>query len=209
MSVLVVDDQPLFADALAAALTNIGVPATSCGPPGRSAIEVALRLRPSVVLLDLSLGAEDGVDLVPELKRSGAKVLAVSGTEDRSHFGAALSAGADGYVPKGAPFEELLSAVRTVESGQQLLSAGERAEIVEAAEKERLARAEARRKLASLTPAERRVLDRLAAGWTVREIASDSFVSMSTLRAQIRSIHTKLGVGHQLAAVAVLHSVGL
>lgn len=209
MSVLVVDDQPLFADALAAALTNVGLPATSCGPPGEHAIETARRLRPSVVLLDLSFGAEDGVDLVPELKRSGAKVLAVSGTEDRSHFGAALSAGADGYVPKGAPFDDLLAAIHRAESGENLLPADERSELIAAVGRARLERAAARHKLNLLTPAELRVLERLAAGWTVREIANDSFVSMSTVRAQIRSIHTKLEVGHQLAAVAVLHSAGI
>lgn len=206
MSVLVVDDQPLFADALAAALTNIGLAATACGPPGERAIEVARQLQPSVILLDLSLGPEDGVDLVPELKRAGAKVLAVSGTGDRAHFGAALSAGADGYVPKGAPFEELLEAIRRAEAGEDLLSRSERAAMIAAAGQVRRARSEARQRLDRLTSAELRVLEHLAAGWTVREIARDCFVSMSTVRAQIRGIHTKLDVGHQLAAVALLHA---
>lgn len=206
--VLVIDDQPVFADSLASALTNLGVPATACGPPGESAVELARSLQPAVVLLDLSLGDEDGVDLVAALKRSGARVVAVSGTEDRSHFGAALSAGADGYVPKGAPFAELVATVRKATAGAQLISGAERAELVALLEHSQRERAEARRILATLTPAERRVLDLLAAGWTAREVANNLFVSMSTVRAQIRSIHTKLDVTHQLAAVAVLHAAG-
>lgn len=123
-------------------------------------------------------------------------------------FAAAVAAGADGYLPKTAPFEELLAAVRTVAAGRSLLSPDARQELVRGLGAAVAASIAARRRLARLTPAERRVLDLLAAGWTVREIAAELVVAVSTVRAHIRGLHTKLEVSSQLAAVAVLRVAG-
>jgi DNA-binding NarL/FixJ family response regulator len=169
----------------------------------------ALRLRPRIVLLDLDLGTfGDGVRLIHPLAVSGANVVVVTASADRSRWGECLWYGARKAMGKTQPLNEILSVVRRLHQGLPVTDAEERERLLHEWEDHRKAVVEQRRRLESLTPREREVLAKLREGIPVRDIARMSVVSEATVRTQVKSILAKLGVTSQLAAVGMAHNVG-
>jgi DNA-binding NarL/FixJ family response regulator len=205
--VLVVDDHAIVATSLVLALRAQGIPAKRC--PVTSEAEIIAEAESGeergLVLLDMDLGLDvDGADLVLPLRAAGWQVLVVTGTADRNRIAAAVVAGAIGWVPKSAPFEQLVQTAIAGAAGRSTLSDEERRELVELNRGDR----DRTRLLARLTTREREVLDRLAAGQRAARVAEEFVVSVATVRSQIRSILAKLEVGSQLEAVALARSGG-
>lgn len=169
---------------------------TSAGDP----VEVVRAGSPHVVLLDLNLGASGrGVDLVGPLTEAGSAVVIVSASTDEAEIGAALVAGASGWVPKEADYGRLVAAVRQLVEGQPILDPATRNRLVDAwLRADRL-----RSGFDLLTPREAEVLAGLMRGLSVERIAAESYVSPLTVRSQVRSVLQKLGVRSQLEAVAL------
>lgn len=215
--VLVVDDLRLLAQSLAGQIAGElpdGGPAAGrpvhtrwASEPCR-ALATALEWRPEVVLLDLEIGdGQHGTDLVPRLVGLGARTLLVSGLTEPRRVRAALDSGACGLLPKSAPLELVLAAIGRAVAGRSSPASPERAWAREA----RRSAADEDLRLAAfdrLTGRERQVLDRLIDGEDARAIAVRWTVSEATVRTQIRGVLTKLGVGSQLAAVAVARRAG-
>jgi DNA-binding NarL/FixJ family response regulator len=204
--VLVIDDHAIVATSLVLALRAQGFPARRSQVTSEAVIlaEVEHGER-GLALLDMDLGLDvDGADLVVPLRAAGWQVLVVTGSSSRNRIAAAIVAGAIGWVPKTAPFEQLLQAAVTAAAGRSTLSEQERHELVELArgDQDRI------RRLDRLTAREREVLDRLAAGQRAAKVAEEFVVSVATVRSQIRSILAKLEVGSQLEAVALARSGG-
>lgn len=202
--VLVIDDHAIVATSLVLALRGHGLDARRCTVTSEDAVLAdAATGRPGLALLDMELGLDvDGADLVVPLRAAGWQVLVVTGSGDRARVAAAVVAGAVGWISKTAPFEELVAAALTAAKGRSTLSERDRGELLA------LHRADGARVrlLDRLTTREREVLDRLVAGQRAARIAEESFVSVATVRSQIRSILTKLQVGSQLEAVALARS---
>src|ERR1700742_656459 len=114
MRVLIVDDHELLAETLRLALTAEGYDVVVPSLSPDEIFAAAQITAPDVVLLDLDLGAAGGAGcvLVEALAGGGARVAVVSGTTDRMRVAACLESGACGYVPKSAPLDDLLEAVR-------------------------------------------------------------------------------------------------
>ena len=202
--VLIVDDHTMLADALGRALNSRGFLCSVADlGSAESVAEQAARIAPDLVLLDLDLGAVDGLDLVPVLRASGCRVLLVTSCEDRRRLAAGVAAGAVGWIAKARPFEELLDAAQSAYRDRPLLAA-ERLHSLSAAGRES---AQSDRhtgmKVATLTPREREVLDAMVRGDSARDMAESFVVSIGTIRSHIASVLLKLGVSSQLAAVAV------
>ena len=210
--VLVVDDLRLLAQSLAGQIAGrLPEGCTAAGRPVETAwasdpadaLALAEQWRPDVVLLDLDIDDGcHGVRLVPPLLALGARLLLVSGLTDPRRVRAALDAGACGLLPKSAPLELVLAAIGRAVDGTSSSSSPERAWAREA----RRAAADEDLRLAPfdrLTGRERQVLRHLIDGADARSIAERWTVSEATVRTQIRGVLTKLGVGSQLAAVAV------
>jgi DNA-binding NarL/FixJ family response regulator len=206
-SVLVVDDHALIRTALVMALESQGLDAHHVPTASASVILAeARRHEPGLVLLDLDLAeGPNGADLVVPLRSLGWSVLVVTGSRDREALAAAIHRGAVGWVSKTAPFEELLAVALSAAAGQEVLAPAVREELVRLHQRLRGRRHEVTERLARLSTREREVLDQLAAGRGASAIAADATVSMSTVRAQIRSILAKLEVRTQLAAVAMVN----
>ncbi len=204
--ILIVDDHDVLASAVARAVRGRGFQVdTITGPTGREIVEEARRLAPVVVLLDLNLGAAgSGVDLVEPLARAGARVCVMSGTIDPAQVAACVEWGAVGVILKTAPLPHLLEAVERLTYGEDLVTGPER----EAWHAEFLRQRRRLAPFASLTPRERAVLQLLMAGRTAEEVATETFVSLATVRSHIKSILHKLGVRTQLAAVALAFETG-
>jgi len=121
MKILVVDDHPLIQQALAHALPHLHGPLDVLAAVDRDEALTALARHPdcALVLLDLTLPGAHGLDLLVQLRRAHPQlpIVVLSATHDRATVGAALAAGAQGYIAKTSTPDELLDAVRTVLGG--------------------------------------------------------------------------------------------
>ena len=208
ISVLIVEDHVLLADGLAVSLRRENLVAEIVDPRSPEAIlEAAWRLRPDVVLLDVVLGDAYGlsVPLIEPLRATGAQVLILTGVTDPALLGTCVEAGAVGLISKREGFDAVLDKLSRAARHQTTLDAREREQVLGSL---RVRRAEERARLAPferLTARERVVLGALMDGASAEEIAKSSFVSLATVRSQIRSILEKLSVHSQVAAVALAH----
>lgn len=211
VSILIVEDHDLLAQSLELALRGDGFEAELADDLTADGIlEIADRMRPSVVLLDLDLGSAVGssLPLIPALHALGACVVMVTGTENRARLGECIEAGAIGIVPKSAGFDDLLGAIRDACEMRTLLSKPERDELLDEMRRQHAADRERDERFARLTGREQEVLAALCDGKTADMIASEAFVSVATVRTQIRALLQKLGVKSQIAAVAIARRAG-
>ena len=113
MRILIADDEPLFAEALAALLEADGrVEVVGRAADGREAIELAGELEPDLVLMDLSMPGIDGFDATGQLTANGGpNVLVLTGSDDPADVARARSAGAAGYLTKDKIAETLVEAI--------------------------------------------------------------------------------------------------
>ena len=206
---LVVDDHEMLAQVLVRALVSEGVEAMrSRSVEAGEVLEEVREVRPDIVLLDLNLSSGSALPLIEPLQDLGSQVLMVTGEPDEMRLAECVERGALGVVSKAAPFGELVDAVASVAAGGSILSACQREELLATLRRQRMVDRERLAPFERLTAREREVLSLLVDGLTPDAIASTSFVSLATVRAQIRSIHQKLGVHSQLEAVAMVRAVG-
>ncbi len=208
---LIVEDQLLLATTLAMALRDCGLEVeTVAGLSVESVVARVGGLLPVLVLLDLDLGPPlgSGLKLIGPLIKAGARVVMVTGIVDQVRLAECVEAGAIGIASKAAGFGDLVDAVRRVVDGEELLSQNQRQELIGDLRAQRRADGSRLAPFATLTPREQAVLAALIAGQSAETIASRSYVSLATIRTQIRSILMKLDVKSQLAAVALARRAG-
>lgn len=210
-TVLIIEDHHLLAQSLGLALEREGFTVwTPAVAPGTDLVAEAVSRSPSVVLLDLDLGpgVTEGVELVPEIASGGTAVVVLSGTRSEERIGAALEAGAVGYVSKQAPFERLLEATRDAAAGRPVIATERRHQLVAGVRRRRLQHAALLGPFDGLTPKEREVLLALGEGSGVEVIATRLTLSKATVRTHVRGVLSKLEVSSQLAAVAKARRAG-
>jgi DNA-binding NarL/FixJ family response regulator len=184
--------------------------ATNCAEALKRLDEAA----PDVILLDIDLGDENGVDEIPGLlARTRAKILVLTGLRDESVHDKAVLAGASGVVEKEAPAETILGAITKVHEGQLWLDrvATGRIFVEFSRDKADPPADPERTKIATLTDREREVVSIAAtqAGANARAIAEMLFISEHTLRNHLTSIYDKLQVATRLELFAYAHKHGL
>jgi DNA-binding NarL/FixJ family response regulator len=209
--VLIVEDHGLLAESLLLALRAEGLDAERVAPVTIDGIlSEARRLSPTVVLLDLDLGGEIGssVGLIPPLQELGAQVVMVTGITDPARLAECLEAGATGLIDKTTSFDQLVDSVREVAELGTIVSPTRREALLAELRRQRRDDQRRREPFERLTPREREVFAALMDGKPAEVIATESFVSLATVRSQIRTILLKLGVNSQLAAVALVRRNG-
>jgi DNA-binding NarL/FixJ family response regulator len=209
--IVIIDDHALFSTSLMMALRDLGHDARIVPVAGLGEFAAQTRgAQPGVVVLDLNLGVGadgrriNGYDWIGRLVRGGWPVLMVTGSEKASDAVAAIAEGAAGVVSKSSPLEELLDSVTLAARGESLINSDVRQEY-EA--RHRLTRERQQlvdERLDRLTIREREVLEAIARGMHAAGIASQSHVSLATVRTQIRAILRKLEVTSQIEAIALL-----
>ncbi|HSL56700.1 MAG TPA: response regulator transcription factor [Acidimicrobiales bacterium] len=207
---LIVDDHELLADSLAASLAVLGFEVTRPESlDDRTVIDLVDSFEPDVVLLDLRLGeAHSALGLVAPIRDRGAGVVVVTAETSTVAIAECIEAGAIGVVSKSEPFDRLVHAVRCAESVRSNLTSVERDELLAVLRAHRSADRLRRAPFERLTAREQEVLAGLAQGLSADELAALHFVSITTVRSQIRSVLSKLGVSSQLSAVALAHASG-
>jgi DNA-binding NarL/FixJ family response regulator len=184
--------------------------ATNCA----DALKLIDTAAPDLILLDIGLGTENGVDEIPNLlARSHAKILVLTGLRDESLHDKAVLAGASGVVEKEAPAETILAAIEKVHEGQLWLDRVATGRIFLEFARENAAQSvdPERVKIASLTDREREIVSIAAthAGFNAKAIAEMLYISEHTLRNHLTSIYDKLQVANRLELFAYVHKHGL
>jgi DNA-binding NarL/FixJ family response regulator len=190
--ILLADDHPVFLSGLRSLLE------TECDVmgvvgDGRSLVEAALRLKPEVIVLDISLPQLNGIDAARLIKKElpDTKILFLTMHSNLSYLKDALATGASGYVLKTSAREELLGAVKDVVRNRIHVSPGFGEEIVEQFERH------PRSLIGSqsiLTPRQREILQLVAEGRTAKEMAATLNVSLQTIAFHKLQIMNKLGI---------------
>jgi two-component system response regulator NreC len=172
----------------------------------KDAIFRARALKPDVILLDVVMPGESGIEVLPTLLKESpeTKVLVLSMQDDPSYVREAFAAGASGYVLKEAADEEVVSAVREIAGGGHYVHPTLGARMVAAEAQERAA-AEAD----PLSEREREVLRLLALGHTNQEIAQELYISVRTAESHRAHIMQKLGLATRAELVRYALSQGL
>ena len=208
LDVLVVDDHSFVADSLRSLLALNGfVAEVAQFNTGAEILDAARTRRPRLVVLDLERAGQ-GRDLIRPRRELGAMVMVLSGTTDRAELGAALEAGAVGVVSKTEPFDSVLDKIRLASEGASVTCVGDRARLLTELDEKRRSEKGRTTKFETLTRRERDVLALIVEGHQAADIAKRSFVSLATVRTQIRSILLKLDVSSQIAAAALARSCG-
>jgi two-component system response regulator NreC len=172
----------------------------------KDAVFRARALKPDVILLDVVMPDESGIDVLPKLLKESPEtnVLVLSMQDDPSYVREAFAAGASGYILKEAVDEEVVSAVREIASGGRYVHPALGARMI-AAEAEERAAAEAD----PLSDREREILRLLALGHTNQEIAGQLYISVRTAESHRAHIMQKLRLSTRAELVRYALSHGL
>lgn len=196
--VLISEDHTLLREGLKSLLQKTGIEVAAEAADGRSAVQLAKKVSPDVVILDISMPVLNGIEATQQISREvpQAKVIVMS-MHSESHFVlGALRAGASGYLLKDAAFEELLIAVTSVLKGQTYLSPAIAGVVVKASARPTSSKREFLRRKTSTR--EREVLQLLVEGKPTKEIASTLYVSVKTIETHRKQIMDKLKL-HSIA----------
>jgi len=178
---------------------------------GRSAVEVAHRLRPDVLLMDIRMPQLDGLAATRQITQAlpECRVIVLTTFDIDDYVYEALRVGASGFLLKSAPAETLVHAIRTVAAGDALLDPAVTRRVIEQFGRLPVPAAPAPAELDWLTDREREVLGQLARGLSNAEIASALFVSDATVKTHVARILAKLGLRDRVQAVVYAYEHGV
>jgi DNA-binding NarL/FixJ family response regulator len=191
ISLVLAEDHPVVRMGLERMLANESdIAVVGAAANGFEAVELAERLRPDVVLMDLSMPGMGGVDATRAIvaAHDGAvKVVVLTSFAGRDDILAALDAGASGYMLKDAEPEELLAAVRAAARGEAPLAPRAAREVL-------AARVQQKPPSADLSPREQDVLRLVAQGLPNKQIARALEISEKTVKAHLTNVFQRIGV---------------
>lgn len=207
--VVVVDDHPVFRLGMTALLGSLeGVEVVGDAEDAATAFELVERTAPDVILMDLHLGDDSGIEATREITRRHPEVavLVITMQEDDESVVASIRAGARGYLLKGASPDEVERALRAVANGEMILGPKVAARAMAAVTSGRTA---ARVPFPELTDREREVLDLVARGFDNTTISRRLVLSPKTVRNHVANVLAKMGVADRSAAIVVARERGL
>jgi DNA-binding NarL/FixJ family response regulator len=214
LGVLIVDDQALVRAGFRMILeAEEGVDVVGEAANGGEAVAEARRLAPDVVLMDVRMPDMDGIEATRRLLDTdgcSAKVVMLTTFDMDEYVYDALRAGASGFLLKDTPPEQLVAGIRAVASGDALLAPSVTRRVIEEFVRRppssvRTAPVE----LAELTARELEVLKLIARGMSNAEIASDLFVSETTVKTHVAHLLMKLHLRDRVQAVVLAYESGL
>ena len=204
--VLVVDDHPMWREAVARDLAAAGYDVVGTAGEGRQAVRIAMAVRPDVVVLDLQLPDLPGVEVIRGMlaNRDDLRILVLSASGEQQDVLEAVKAGANGYLVKSAGPDEFLDAVARTASGETVFTPGLAGLVL--GEFRRLAAApDAPR----LSDRETEVLRLVAKGLSYKQIAERLVLSPRTVQNHVQNILGKLHLRNRIELVRYALEHGL
>src|SRR4051812_25279593 len=194
ISCLIADDHEVVRDGLRLSLSRSShIRVIGEASDGASAIAIAERRRPNVIIMDVRMPGMDGLEatkLVTQ-KLSDTAVLIFTAYGERSLLGRGLEAGAKGYILKEAPHQTLLRAIEKAANGEGYVDPALMPDFL------------TREREDILTGREREILQLLADGMSNADVASRLFISQETVKSHVRHILAKLEADTRTHAVAI------
>jgi DNA-binding NarL/FixJ family response regulator len=201
--IAVVDDHPVVREGLVAMLSTVeDFEVVAEAADGVTAVTSAMRTRPDVVLMDIELPPTDGIEAVQEIlaRVPGARVLIFSAFDGEDRIYRAVQAGAQGYLLKGVPRDELFRAIRAVAAGGSHLQSEVAAKLLHRLNGDGAP---------PLTERQLEVVRLLAGGATNKEIARAIGVGERTVKFHLAGIFERLGATNRTEAVSIALRLGL
>lgn len=209
ISVMVVDDHPIWRDGVARDLSERGFDVRATAGDAGAAVRIARAVRPDVVLMDLNLGAESGVTATGHITAElpATRVLVLSASGEHADVLEAVKAGASGYLLKSSSVEDLVDAVTRTAAGDAVFTPGLAGMVL--GEYRRMAADPEPRDQPQLTERETDVLRLVAKGMTARQIATKLVLSHRTVENHVQSTLRKLQLHNrvELARYAIEHGL--
>ena len=210
--VLLADDQAMIRSGLRLILEDQpDITVVAEAADGTEAIRLARRLRPDVCLIDIRMPGKDGIEVTRAVAGPGVpdplRVVIVTTFDLDEYVYGALRAGAAGFVLKGASPALLAEAVRAAHAGDALISPQVTLRLLRHVAPARPSTA--RQPAAPLSERETEVVQAIAKGRTNTEIAAELFISLSTVKSHLASIHNKLGVRNRVEIAGWAWETGL
>lgn len=211
MKILIADDHTLFRDSLASLLSSHGFEIVGLARDGSEAIEITRRVQPEVVLMDLTMPGIDGLSATKLIcaETPQVKVVILTGSDDDAQLFEAIKSGAQGYLLKDLPSQDLVALLRGVGRGEPALTPRLASKLLQEFARPPQPAAEAQDPDA-LTDREREVLSLLVEGVTTnRKLAKQLGVSENTVKFHVRNILDKLHLHNraQVVGYALRHGM--
>lgn len=177
---------------------------------GREAVALAERLKPDVVVMDLTMGDAGGAEATAEIVKRGlpSRVLILTMHAEEDYLVPLLEAGAAGYLMKSTADRDLVDAVRTVARGEVYVHPSAARVLAKGLTRKDPLQAE-RERFERLTPRERDVLRLVAEGYSAPEIGERLFISPKTVDTYKQRVNEKLGLAHRADYVKLALRLGL
>jgi DNA-binding NarL/FixJ family response regulator len=210
VKVLIADDHPMFREGLRGLLeSSTGIEVVGAVADGRAAVDSALSLEPDVILMDLQMPNGGGIEAAKIIREHAdpPRILFLTMFQDDESLVAAMRAGGQGYILKGADGTEIVRAVQAVAHGESIFSPGVAGMVMD-----RMLGDFERRTTAAfpeLTDRERELLTLIARGLDNRTIARKLYISDKTVRNHITNIFLKIGVTTRAEAIVLARDGGL
>ena len=214
ISLAVVDDDPMVRAALGMMLGgSSGIRVVAEAGDGEEALTVVPRSGADVVLMDIRMPVRDGLSATEELLRThpDLRIIVLTTFDTDDMVLRALRSGAAGFLLKDTPPARLVEAIRTVASGQPMLSPSVTAQLIAAVTRSEPAEEvgdrarEARGALGVLTEREREVADGVARGLSNAEIAAELYMGVPTVKTHVGRLFAKLGVENRVQVAILVH----
>jgi DNA-binding NarL/FixJ family response regulator len=203
--VVIADDHELFRRGLRMVLDDeAGIEVVGEAGDGEEAVELAVETAPDVIIMDVRMPVVSGIEATEQMKDQipSTRVLMLTISDEEDDLYEAIKAGANGYLLKEISIDEIGNAVRSVHSGQSLISPSMASKLLN--EFAAMVKKEEQREQVPaprLTPREMEVLEHVAKGMNNREIAKALFISENTVKNHVRNILEKLHLHSRMEAV--------
>jgi DNA-binding NarL/FixJ family response regulator len=195
ITVMIVDDHEVVREGLRLSLSRAPhIRVVGEASDGNTALDLAERRRPSVVIMDVRMPGMDGLDATKALleREPNTSVLIFTAYSERSLLARGLESGAKGYILKEAPHDTLVRAIEKVAGGDSFIDPALMPAFLSGKDREDM-----------LTPRERQILQLLADGMSNADVAQRLFISQETVKSHVRHILAKLEADTRTHAVAI------
>ncbi|HST10126.1 MAG TPA: response regulator transcription factor [Terriglobales bacterium] len=212
--IVIADDHPIFRDGLRRLLeAEPGLKVVGEASDGNDAVKLARQLKPDVMLLDLAMPRQPGLEALRDLSTGGAngvKVILLTAAAEKHQIVEALQLGARGVVLKDSATQLLLKSIHTVMAGEYWVGREAVSNLVQYLRTQlQASHEESRQKKFGLTPRELEIVSAVVAGYSNKEIAEYFKISEDTVKHHLSNIFDKLGVSTRLELALFAVNQGL